>query len=639
MYRNSLFKTIIIFSLIIFQSLIVQADSNEVSGLPKVFVADPELAETFKKSGDFTSGLLSSQLAGAVTELKGFESVTKNDIKAVLEKTSIDQTVGCEDFSCSTDMAKMAKADLLLHSELGKIGSSIILNGSLINVQEGRVANRHSLTFRSNEMLNNALTVMVKRLFGQKAELKPLHAIAMRAKKESKTDTKVDEVEAEKVEMEAKPVEMETEKVEYGRILVLLGKHPEQLIDKGGKAALERRVAQKLTEIEGLEVIAREEIQDLLQKQAEVQMLSDGDPDALSKVAKSLDAQFVTILNIGKVGESILVSGSLLDAKEAAAAGRSSLLLPDSTQITEAAEVVALGLFGKNIKLPPAKHKPNRFELSMDRLALFINDSYAPYKNNALSSIAVLPFTDQSFEAKERKIGSECASFLARLIKQQYGLNTSDPQKLGALGDVKDLSGVDNMKQDELNEISRFLGVNVLATGNVTDIGDDFLVRVKFIDTAKNKHLGDTHVFIPMGKRGTLVKKAFAARTRADALFRTIVPGWAQFYNGPKHYTKGTLIFSGTTLSIISAVSMMMLANSAQQEKLKWDRGGTEYINNGCTPTSPICENKTKSLNKDTDKYNMLSIGSVALTVAFYVYSFADAWVYAEDYSDYAYGE
>lgn len=594
------------------------ATQVEASSGSKIFVADTAVAEILKQDPAFSSIAPQGLFAQALTDLGGFEAVTTQDIKAVLDKSALDQTMGCQDLVCATDLARIAKTDLLLRSELGRLGNKIVLAAALIHLGEARVLNRASLHFYAPEQLGEAVTALTQKVFGKKTS--QLGLVAQRP-----------------VLPDGAAVPAE-EKV-AGKVVVVVQKAPETLLAETGRAALEKRLAGQVAKLSGLEVIATQEVLDLLQSEENKQLLGSDSSADLSKIAGQLDAKYLVSTSIGQVGSTIVVAASLLDAPKAATISRQSLLLSSREQLAETAECVVLGLFGDERALPIPTAHPNRFQKSMTQLAQNIAGFYAPYQDNALSRIAVLPFSDNSSEAMERKLGDETASFVRAQLVQTQNIPAVEPQKINELKKVRDLSRVADMDSKQLLEIGRFLGASVLVVGSVSDVSNDFMVSAQLVDMASGKSVGAASTFFPMGDRGTLYKKAFVVRSTAGAVYRAVVPGWGQFYNGPEHYWKGGLVLAGFLVGAASAGALFTVAGVIlDTAKKEWNPGGDLYAEE-CTKVSvKRCKELQVADQQQAVPFFIGGGGAVAVAVGFWVFGFIDAALSAEDYTDEIYG-
>ena len=127
-------------------------------------------------------------------------------------------------------------------------------------------------------------------------------------------------------------------------------------------------------------------------------------------------------------------------------------------------------------------------------------------------------------------------------------------------------------------------------------------------------------------------------RTRSEALFRSVIPGWGQFYKGPSHAWKGGLVLAGTTLSVLGGAALAGWATYLQQvEGRKWDTGG-EYTlaasECGVVQGNQFCTDKMKALNAEGNQLYAGASGALAAAMVFYAFGFVDAGLSAVDYSE-----
>ncbi len=587
----------------------------------RIYIAELDLADSLKKNEEIKTPDLIRSMADVFTHRGGFEVVTNLEIKEVYKQKERAQAMGLDEYLYDESIAKLSKADAMLRTSLGESTGKLVLNGSLVYYQEGRIVNRNTLAYPSPYQTPIAGEVLARRLLGEQVDM-PMETPSQKRKRLAK----------EKL-AESFP----TTNQESPRILVMLRKTSSDLLDAGAKSALERRVAEKIATVVESEVFTSTEVADILEKESLSELIGDGNDASLSAVAQKVQAPHLVAMNIGQVGNSVLVSASLLATRDALSKGRSSLVLPGTEQVAEAAVVVSLGLFGENVELPPPPVPPNRFELGMERLMADIKTEFATYRENPLSRIAVLPLVNHGDEAIARNLGMECSSYLFGELWRKYEIPVIKEDKLKELENIRDLSTMEDWTDEDIKEVGRFLGSSVVVTGRVADIGNDFLITLRMTDTGMGEPLNGSTAFIPMGERGTLLKKMFVARTKAGAMYRAILPGWGQFYNGPKHYWKGGVILGGFLAGVAGGATAMVLSSQTMDKRDTWDRGGDKFLAN-CTTDPTMCINKRKSLKSDADTMMVGAMGAFSVAAAFWVWGFVDAAIYGEDYSQEVYG-
>ena len=74
-----------------------------------------------------------------------------------------------------------------------------------------------------------------------------------------------------------------------------------------------------------------------------------------------------------------------------------------------------------------------------------------------------------------------------------------------------------------------------------------------------------------MGDPSKLITKAFVVRTKEEAIIRSLVPGFGQFYNGPKHRVKGFAVLAGTLVGLGGAGYGIFMTNQLNEQRRLFD--------------------------------------------------------------------
>jgi len=299
---------------------------------------------------------------------------------------------------------------------------------------------------------------------------------------------------------------------------------------------------------------------------------------------------------------------------------------------------VAVGLFGQERALPAPPAEASRFESAMNQLASGVKSAYLARPRGALSRLAVLPLTDRGPDARDRSLGKEAGGYLRQLLGGDERIRLVDPKRLDELAGAEDLGGVADLPPAKLQEIGTFLGASALVVGSVSGIGTDFLLRVRLLQMPGGETAGGAHALFPMGEPGSLMRKAFVVRTRAGAIFRSVLPGWGQFYNGPDHHWKGYLVTGGTLLAVGAAVTGFVLAGQRDAETKDWDVAGKEYLAAQCHHDESTCQREISRLRGEADELFTLGLAAAITGGTLWLIGVVDAAVNAEDHSEAVYG-
>jgi hypothetical protein len=163
-----------------------------------------------------------------------------------------------------------------------------------------------------------------------------------------------------------KPEEKASEEVP--RLVVV---HPKitgvevEAIDKVGLANLASSV---IDESGKYKVISQEDVIALLGQEQQARLLGCGDIVCMAEIGAAMGAPYLFYSNVGKTGEMMVVSASLIDNAKVEVVDRHSITVSHADQVVEAMEVVTKRLMGQEAELTVRK----------------VN--YAPYKWTALGA-------------------------------------------------------------------------------------------------------------------------------------------------------------------------------------------------------------------------------------------------------------
>jgi len=113
------------------------ADEEE---LPKVAVLDIEgTGEGITEILPILTEVLTSQIAN----LGKYEVVSGQDIEAMMGFEKQKDIVGCMDSACLAEIGGALGVDRLISSNIGKVGSTFVVNIKLMNIREAKTEGRH----------------------------------------------------------------------------------------------------------------------------------------------------------------------------------------------------------------------------------------------------------------------------------------------------------------------------------------------------------------------------------------------------------------------------------------------------------------------------------------------------------------
>ena len=490
--------------------------------------------------------------------------LTQKDLQNLLSAAAAQTALGCNSIECNADTAKALKADFVMRLAVSIIEGKTVLAGVMLSPDEARVLRRELVRLPPNVPAVRGVPLLARQLFPPFSEDGAAPA-------------------ASDGEIQA---ESNDQPMVSGSVLVMLSRDKTNLLDEAGYGAVERMAAEALTGLNGVTVISNEEARDLVMQEANATSMGQESSGVLAKVGAALKADYVVGLTIGDLGGAAAITGSLIHVEGAEVLARGSLTLMDATNVGPAAQVVALQLLGIHKELPPSPAQADRFDVKVKALAEQVLRAYNGSGPSALSRLAVLPFADVAPEAKANNLGQEAGGFVQREVAAALAKQSVAASKVEELLGVK-TKNLGAWTDADFKEGARFLGASHVVSGEVKKMGNDFLLRAYLYNDMTGEKTDAGHVFFPMGDPSKLITKAFVVRTKEEAIIRSLVPGFGQFYNGPKHRTKGYVVLGGTLLGLAGAGYTAYTGSQIGKEALLYD---PNWQSNGAFPQETVSE-------------------------------------------------
>src|SRR5688572_21761837 len=85
---------------------------------------------------------LAEVLAVEVEKFEGIDVISPNDLRSVLDQAANAQLMGCEEPQCFVDVARFVPARRLLSGSLSKVGATLYVEATLIDLEQARVIAR-----------------------------------------------------------------------------------------------------------------------------------------------------------------------------------------------------------------------------------------------------------------------------------------------------------------------------------------------------------------------------------------------------------------------------------------------------------------------------------------------------------------
>ena len=528
----------------------------------------------------------------------------------VAESVSLE---ACLDLVCATELAAANQVPLLLRTEVAWLDKSLVLSSVVVDVGSNRDLAQASVRMKPQEFAARGFVPLMQKLVAT-GENEASEELRIYAQGESLSDAPL-------------PKAMQ----QLGNVVVRLPESTEKGLSDAAKSLFAERLAGVLAKAEGTTVVTDTELRSMLDQEAQAQLLGADGTTVLEKVSERMNADYLILSRIQRLGDRFEISGTLTTQSEAATVQRVSFPLPSIEQLPEAAEVLARRLFGLPAVLPPPPIKASRFEDGMESLARKVSDAFAPLQGKG-GMLAILPFETSDPFVKRQDAAAAATRALGARLSKGWGLAIANPQK------VTDLAAKGFFGQKTPAEVGASVGARAVLVGQVQRVGSDLLVEARLIEVATGKEANHLFVFIPVGEAGSLIpEEALVLRTRSEALFRSVIPGWGQFYNGPSHAWKGGLVLAGTSLSVIGAAAMAGFGTYLQQvEAVRWYRGNENWQSSAqCgVDGDKFCQEKADELTGQGNQLYAGAGGALGIALVVYALGFVDAGLSAVDYSE-----
>lgn len=519
----------------------------------------------------------------------------------------------CNELVCAVEKAAENQIPLLLRTEIAWLEKSLLLSAVVVDVVTLRDLAHASLRMKSAEFAAKGFVPLLQKLVAA-GEAEAEEQIRIYA-------------QGEKLSSAPLPTAMQ----QLGNVLVRLPETTEKGLSDAAKTLFAERLAAVVAQAEGTTVVTDAELRGMLDQEAQAQLLGTDGTNVLEKVSERMDANHLILSRIQRIGERFEVSGTLTTQSEAATVQRVSFPVASIEQLPEAAEVFARRLFGLPAVLPPPPVKASRFEDGIESLARKVSDAFAPMQGKD-AFLAILPFESSDPFVQRQDAAAAATRSLGARLREGWGLPIANPQK------VADLAAKGLFGQKTPAEVGAAVGARAVLVGQVQRVGSDLMVETRLIEVATAQESNHTFVFIPVGEAGSLIPEgALVLRTRSEALFRSVIPGWGQFYNGPSHAWKGGLVMAGTTLSVLGAAALAGWATYLQQvEAVTWHRGNDNWKRSEeCGyEGDTFCLNKANSLESQGNQFYAGAGGALGAALTFYALGIVDAGLSAVDYSE-----
>ena len=494
------------------------------------------------------------------------------------------------DLRCRLDAARSAGAPLAILVDAGTLADATQVAVVLLDLESGRAVAQHAERVAADAS-PAAVARGVRAVFG-----KPLAA----------------DDAAEKVAEKAAAATA-TAGV---RVVIAPPKVSSALgLDATSASSLGSRAATLVQREAGFVVVTTDEVAAVLKNDRDKSDLGAGDASVFARAATALEARLLVLLDVGAFGETALVTGRLVDVQLGEAeTQRAELIVDDPAQIPAGVDAVLARLFGRTASLPTPRASPSRFEAAVKKVARGLMPAFLDANGKG---VAVLPFDERGEVPTSMKVGAATTTLLWKTLADALPGASWQPIPSSA-------AGFDNK------------GALVVVRGAVSDVGTDLMIEAVAIEVADGSVRARQTAMFPKGDQATLIPlEKLVLKTRGEAMFRALVPGGGQFFNGPDHVWKGVVVATGTGLGVVGGAAFAGASVWSAQQSARYDVGGDEAIALGCARDAqnqlpPACEGPRVALAQQADLLRWSAVGAFAAGLTFYALGFIDAGLSAE---------
>lgn len=230
---------------------------------------------------DAAGAVITNEIATALAEHPEVRVVTRADLDDLLSLEQSKHLLGCrEDYACIAEISKGANTDLVLLSSIGNIGTQVVLTVTLIDSQRATPLSRISGTMSAVDQVADALDPLLRQLFRWEGAAATARFRLPHGK----------EVSFAVFDLKATGIREEDAQ------------------------NLTQILSVELKRIESATVISRDDIIAMLSLEKQKDMLGCDDASCLAEIGGALGVDKLVVGQVGKLGESYVISLRLIDA-------------------------------------------------------------------------------------------------------------------------------------------------------------------------------------------------------------------------------------------------------------------------------------------------------------------------------------
>ena len=141
---------------------LTDADGNRL----KIAVLEVQVKNVDAETGAIFTEVLTAEVAAA----NKLNVISATEIAAMIGYEEQKQILGCDDTSCMAEVGGAIGADYLMHSQVGKVGETFVVNIKVINVTEAKALKRVYKTVDGKiDLVLQAIRASVAEIFGMAA--------------------------------------------------------------------------------------------------------------------------------------------------------------------------------------------------------------------------------------------------------------------------------------------------------------------------------------------------------------------------------------------------------------------------------------------------------------------------------------
>ncbi len=229
-----------------------------------------------------------------------------------------------------------------------------------------------------------------------------------------------------------------------------------------------------------------------------------------------------------------------------------------------------------------------------------------------LKSIAVPDLRENGPESQKYALGKTSAVELIRLMKDAR-FNVIERDRLLEILKEIELGQTGVIDEAKAVEIGRMANVQSFLFGSVSDAGAYFIINIRVVNTETAEIIASESVQIAHASMVALSSESVVLKSRADAFYRSLLPGWGQVYN--EQPVKAGIFIGAEAAAIAATLTLHFLS----EEK------ADDY--DAC-----ITPGKCKPLRDDANELKLWRNVCIGLTVGVWVVGIIDAVVSAKTY-------